>query len=103
MALLNNPLNYGVQHGHGYQHGYGPRVPVAVKSMASIAAILCAVGSLIVGHAGGKMLLAVVAVVCGLVGMLRAVSPRVSGGILSMVAIVIALLGFVVALFDAVF
>ena len=99
MAMLNNPLNYGVQH----QRGYGPRVPVAVKSMASIAAILCAVGSLIVGNAAGKMVLAIVAVVCGLVGMLRAVSPRVSGGILSMVAIVIALLGFVVAMFDAVF
>ena len=85
------------------QRGFGPRVPVAVKSMASIAAILCAVGSLVVGNAGGKMLLAILGVVFGLVGMLRAVSPRVSGGILSMIAIVIALVGFVVAMFDAVF
>jgi hypothetical protein len=49
------------------------------------------------------MLLAILGVVFGLVGMLRAVSPRVSGGILSMIAIVIALVGFVVAMFDAVF
>ena len=97
MALLNMPGQYGVE------RGYGPRVPVAVKSMASIAAILCAVGSLIVGNAGGKLLLAIVAVVFGLVGMLRAVSPRVSGGVLSMIAIVIAMIGFVVALIDAVF
>lgn len=97
MALLNySPDPHG-------RRGFGPRVPGTVKSMASIAAILCAVGSLIVGNAGGKMLLAIVAVVCGLVGLLRAVSPRVSGGILSLAAIAIAVIGFGVAMFDAVF
>ena len=100
MALLNMPGQY---QGGPREYGYGPRVPVAVKSMASIAAILCAVGSLIVGNAGGKMLMAILAVVFGLVGMLKAVSPRISGGVLSMIAIVVALIGFVVAMFDAVF
>lgn len=79
-----------------------PVVATPVKSIASIAAILFAVGSFVVGNAGGKMVMAIVAVVFGLIGLLRAASPRVSGGILSILAILMALFGFVVAILDAV-
>ncbi|QOV87464.1 hypothetical protein [Humisphaera borealis] len=80
-----------------------PRVPEPVKSTASIIAIACAVGSFFVDHAMLRLLLVCIAVVAGLIGLLRSVSPRVSGGILSVVAIVLAAIGFVVALFDVVF
>jgi hypothetical protein len=80
-----------------------PRATTPVKSIASIAAILFAMCSFIISNAAGKMVVAVVAVGFGLVGMLRAASPRVSGGILSMVAIVLAIFGFVVAIIDAIF
>ncbi|MDB5296161.1 MAG: hypothetical protein JWO31_2144 [Phycisphaerales bacterium] len=96
---MMNPIGYR----NDGRRGYGPVVPVAVKSMASILAIACAIGSFLVHNAGGKFMLAVVAVVLGLIGMLRAVSPRISGGILSLVAIVLAAFGMLVAIVDAVF
>lgn len=80
-----------------------PRVSAPVKSSASIFAILCAVGSFFVDHAALRLLLVVAAVLAGLVGLMRSVSPNVSGGILSMIAIVLAGIGFFVALFDVVF
>ena len=96
MALM--PLNYR----GGNQYGNGYRLQTPVKSMASIAAILCAVASFIVNNAAGKMALAVAAIVAGLIGMIRAVSPNVSGGILSVIAIVVAVFGLLAAIFDAV-
>lgn len=72
------------------------------KSMASILAIVAAVAAFIVNNAAGKFGLAILAVLLGLVGMIRAASPRVSGGILSIAAIVIAAFGLLWALVDAV-
>jgi hypothetical protein len=80
-----------------------PRVPAPVKSTASIIAILCAVGSFFVDHAALRLLLVVIAVIAGLVGMLKAIHPQVSGGILSIIAILIAAAGLVAALLDVVF
>ncbi|HEX8915452.1 MAG TPA: hypothetical protein VF796_24075 [Humisphaera sp.] len=96
MALM--PLNY--RGNDPYRPGF--RLQTPVKSMASIAAILCAIASFMVHNAAGKMALAVIAIVAGLIGMVRAVSPNVSGGILSVVAIVVAVFGFLAAIFDAV-
>lgn len=80
-----------------------PRVPAPVKSTASIIAIGCALGSFFVDHAALKLLLVVIAIMAGLVGLLRSIHPNVSGGLLSIVAIVVAAIGFVVALLDVVF
>ena len=91
MAL--HPLNYGGDRGAGI----GPQA----KSLASILAIVAAVGSFIVNNAAGKFGLAIAAVLLGLVGMIRAVSPRVSGGILSISAVVIAVFGLLAAILDA--
>lgn len=93
MALLNLPGNY--------RRGEVYRVSTPVKSMASIIAIICAIASFVVPNAAGKLVLALVAVGAGLIGMLRAVHPNVSGGILSIVALVIAVFGVLVAIFDA--
>jgi len=80
-----------------------PRVPAPVKSTASIIAILCALASFFVDHAALRLLLVVMAVLAGLVGLMRAAHPQVSGGILSIVAIALAAVGFIVALLDVVF
>jgi hypothetical protein len=80
----------------------GPLSP-PVRSTSSILAILCAIGSFaFVDNAAGKMLLAALAVLFGLVGVLRSTSPRFKGGLLSVVAIVIAVLGLLAALLDAI-
>ena len=79
----------------------GPRGQA--KSIVSILAIICAISALFFAHnAGLRFALAVGGVLLGLVGMLKALSPRVSGGILSMAAIVIAVLGLLWAIIDAV-
>ena len=80
-----------------------PRVPAPVKSTASIIAIGCAIGSFFVDHAALKLVLVVIAVLAGLVGLMRAIHPNVSGGFLSIIAIFLAAIGFIVALFDVVF
>ena len=80
-----------------------PRVSEPVKSGASILAIVCALGSFFVDHAMMRLLLVGIAVVAGLIGLLQSVHPRVSGGILSLAAILLAAIGFIVALFDVVF
>jgi hypothetical protein len=77
-------------------------VPHQAKSAASIIAILAAIGSFIVHNAGFRFGLAIGAVLFGLAGMAKAVSPRTSGGILSVTAIVLAGVGLLVAILDAV-
>ena len=69
--------------------------------VAATLSILAAIGSYIAvcaGHPGWGLLLAVISIPLGLVGLVMAASPRVSGGILSIVAMVLGLLGVVVAL-----
>jgi len=67
-----------------------------VKSLASILAIVAAIASFFIHSGVVGLLLAVVAIVLGLVGFAKAASPRVSGGILSLCAIG---LGLIAALF----
>jgi len=79
--------------------GYARVSPV--KSAASIVAILAAIGSFFLtfrDHEGWAILAAVVAMGAGLIGMAKAVSPRVSGGILSFSAIGIGVLALIVAI-----
>ena len=84
----------------------GTYVSAPVRSMASIVAICCALGSF---YFTGKdteslgFILAFVAIGAGLLGGIRALSPRIRGGILSIIAVLLGVIGLVFALFRAVF
>ena len=72
-----------------------------VRSAASIVAILCAIGSFVLSSQGREflaLLAALVAIGAGLLGGIKALSPRVSGGMLSIIAVVLGLIAIVVAL-----
>jgi hypothetical protein len=88
MALVSN-----------HSGNLAPAGNAQVRSGASIIAILCALGSFYMSGHGRELwgfILAFVAILAGLLGGLKALSPRVSGGILSMVAV---LLGVVALLY----
>ena len=68
--------------------------------IAATLSILAAIGSYIAvcaGHPGWGLLLAILAIPLGLVGLVMAASPRVSGGILSIVAMVLGVVAIVFA------
>jgi hypothetical protein len=66
-------------------------------SGASILALICALASFFVGPGWG-FLLAVVAIIAGLIGFVVSLSPRVRGGVTSFFAIVAGLIGIVTAI-----
>ncbi len=68
---------------------------VAAASM--LAAVLCYV-SLCAGHPGWALALSVVSLPLGLIGLLWSASPRVSGGILSIFAMLLGLVGVVLSI-----
>jgi hypothetical protein len=72
--------------------------PRASFSIPSILAIIAAVISLKAGALMG-VLFAAAAIVLGLLGLVLALSPRVRGGMVSIIAIVAALIGIVAAIF----
>ena len=81
--------------------GTGPVVSGQAKSAASILAIVCAIVSFVLSARGREFLAlgaAIVAIGAGLLGGLRALSPRVSGGILSILAVLLGAVAVVVAL-----
>ena len=68
---------------------------------AAIVSIILAVGSYILtctGHPIWGLIAAVLAVPAGLLGLTLSASPKVSGGILSIIAIILAALGLIVAI-----
>jgi hypothetical protein len=72
-----------------------------VKSVASIVAIIAALVSFYFssrGREGLALMSALVAIVGGMVGAARALSPRVSGGLLSLAAIALGAIAVLVAL-----
>jgi hypothetical protein len=76
-------------------------VSAPVRSGASIVAILCAIGSFYFSHRGTESLgfiLGIVAIIAGLLGGIKALSPRVRGGILSIAAVVLGAIALVYAL-----
>ena len=87
-----------------YDDTPGARVPAMsaqVRSTASILAILAAIGSFVLSANGREFLAlfaAIVAIGAGLLGGLRALSPRVSGGMLSIAAVVLGVIAILVAL-----
>jgi hypothetical protein len=76
-----------------------------VRSTVSVLAICAAIGSIILASKGREflgMFAAVFAVGAGMIGGVRALSPRVTGGMLSMIAVLLGAIGFifsVIALF----
>jgi hypothetical protein len=84
----------------------GPIVSGQVRSGVSILAIVCALASFYFSARGREafaFLTAFVAIGAGLLGGLRALSPRVSGGILSILAVALGLIAILVALVAVVF
>lgn len=65
-------------------------------------AVAAAIGSFMTGAFWGT-LLAIAAIVLGLVGALLAMSPRVRGGMMSFVAIGAGLIGIIAAVFKLIF
>jgi hypothetical protein len=64
--------------------------------IAATLAIVAAIGGMILifsGHPGWGLLVELLAIVSGIVGFFMSASPRVSGGLLSIAAIVIAVFG----------
>jgi hypothetical protein len=74
----------------------------ARRSTPAILAIIAAVISLFFAGAIWGFLLAIGAILLGIVGFLMAASPRVSGGIMSIIAIGMGVIGIVASVFKAV-
>ena len=77
-----------------------PAMSGQVRSTVSILAILAAIGSFILASKGREFLAigaAVFAVGAGLIGGVKALSPRVSGGMLSIAAVLLGLVAVIVA------
>ena len=77
-----------------------PYVSAPVRSMASVIAIISALASFYFSSKGTESLgfiLAFVAIGAGLLGGLKALSPKVSGGILSILAVLLGVIGVIVA------
>ncbi len=66
-------------------------------SIASIIAIVSAVAIFFVGPGWG-LVLAIVAIISGVIGMIVALSPKTRGGIASTIAVLLAGAGIVVAI-----
>lgn len=78
-----------------------PPVAAPVRSGASIFAIIAAIASFYFSSQGRELwglLAALVAIAAGLLGGLRALSPRVSGGLLSIAAVVLGVIAILVSL-----
>ena len=79
----------------------GPGMSPQVRSTASILAILAAIGSFVLSSMDRGFLAigaAVFAVIAGLLGGLKALSPRVSGGMLSIAAVLLGAIAVLVAI-----
>ena len=75
--------------------GYNRPVNPAFSAPA-IVAVVCAVASFFFG-AGLGLLLAIVAIVAGLIGVVMALSPNVRGGMVSIISILAGVVGILAA------
>ena len=85
----------------GYGREERPMVRGQVRSTASVVAIISALVSFYLSSQGREFLAlfaAILAIGAGLVGGVRALSPRVSGGMLSIAAVGLGVIAVVVAL-----
>jgi hypothetical protein len=79
-----------------------PRREAPAFSIPSILAVICAIVSFTSGAFFGTIM-AIAAIVLGLLGFLLALSPRVRGGMISILSILMGLVGIVAAVFKLVF
>ena len=70
-------------------------------SLPSIIAIAAAIGSFFVGAFGG-FVLALVAIVFGIIGVLLSLAPSVRGGLLSILSLIVAAIGIIMAVIKAI-
>lgn len=75
------------------------RTAQSTGTMATLAIIAALVGFFVIftGHPLWGLILELIALPLGVLGLLRAASPRVSGGVISIVAIIAAVLGLILA------
>ena len=88
-----------------YSRSLGPGTDAKVSSVAIIA-ILGAIGGVLStfnGHPFIALFVHVFCLLCGLAGLAMATSPRVRGGLISLVAIVLCVVGLVIDLLVGVF
>jgi hypothetical protein len=78
------------------------RGPRAAFSVPSLLAIACALISFAAG-AGWGFVLAIAAIVLGVIGVLLAVAPGVRGGVISLFSVVAGALGIIAAIFKLLF
>ena len=67
-------------------------------SLPSIIAIVAAIASFFAGGGWG-LVLAILAIVCGLIGAVLALSPNIRGGIVSVFSVVAGVIAIVAAIF----
>lgn len=70
-------------------------------SIPSLIAIGCAIASYFIGAVGG-FILALIAIAFGIIGLFVAMSPRVRGGFISILALFLAGIAIVVAVIKAI-
>ncbi len=70
-------------------------------SIPSIIAIAAAIASFFVS-AGGGFILAIVAIIFGVIGILVSLAPSVRGGFISILSLIVGAIGIVVAIVKAV-
>ena len=74
----------------------------AVFSIPSLIAIAAALGSFSTGAFWG-LVLAIVAIVAGLLGVILSLSPKIRGGVFSIFGVLAGVIGIVAAIFKLVF
>jgi len=97
MADIRNPLIH--------PRSLGPGTAAKVSSVAIIA-ILGAIGGILStfnGHPFIALLVHVFCLLCGVAGLAMSASPRVRGGMISILAIVLCVVGLVIDLLVGVF
>lgn len=70
-------------------------------SIPSIIAVAAAIASFFV-HAGTGFVLAIVAIIFGVFGFLLSFAPSVRGGIISVVSLILAAIGIIIAIIKAI-
>ncbi len=73
----------------------------ATFSIPSIIAIIAAIASFYFGATLG-LICAAVAFIFGMIGLGLAVSPKTRGGIISIIAVILSLIGVIAAIFKAI-
>jgi hypothetical protein len=70
-------------------------------SLPSVIAIAAAIGSFFVGAFGG-FVLSLVAIAFGIIGVILSLAPSVRGGFISILSLIVAAIGIIVAVIKAV-